>query len=509
MTEKPRQSFGGLWNISFGFFGIQIGFALQNANMSRVFQSLGSSVDDLPALWVAAPLTGLLIQPIVGHLSDRTWLGRFGRRRPFFLLGAFLAALSLFLMPLSGVLLMAAVLLWTLDASLNISMEPFRAFVGDMLPKSQHTAGYAVQTAFIGAGAVVGSIFPWLLDQMGVANVAADGGVPDTVRYSFWAGGLALFLAVVWTVVTTREFSPDEMAAFEGDGDRVDPAAGVRGLASRPYWTPLVWVVLGAAVLLAVRAFGFEQEMLLLGALLIAYGALSAYAVSRARTGNAPGMLTSIVGDFSAMPDIMKRLAVVQFLSWSALFIMWIHTTPVVAQYFFGSADPDSVAYQDAGNWVGIMFAVYNGIAAVAALTLLPWLAARIGKVGTHAACLLCGAAGYASFFVIRDPQWLIASEVGIGIAWASILAMPYAILASSLPGGKLGIYMGLFNVFVVVPQLLVATVMGTIMKAFFPTEPIWTMAFAAATLALAALATMRVKLAEEPEVRRALQPAE
>lgn len=509
MQEKPRQSFAGLWNISFGFFGIQIGFALQNANMSRVFQSLGSSVDDLPALWVAAPLTGLLVQPIVGHLSDKTWLGRLGRRRPFFLLGAFLAALSLFLMPLSGVLLMAAVLLWTLDASLNISMEPFRAFVGDMLPKSQHTAGYAVQTAFIGAGAVVGSIFPYLLDQWGVANVAPDGGVPDTVRYSFWAGGLALFLAVAWTVLTTREFSPDEMAAFGGDGDRVDPAATVRGLASGPYWTPLVWAAVGTAVLLAVRAFAFEQEVLLLGALLIAYGALSAFAISRARTGSAPGMLTSIVGDFSAMPDIMKRLALVQFLSWSALFIMWIHTTPVVAQYFFGSADPDSAAYQEAGNWVGIMFAVYNGVAAVAALTLLPWLAARIGKVRTHAACLLCGAAGYASFFVIRDPQWLIASEIGIGIAWASILAMPYAILASRLPGSKLGIYMGLFNVFVVVPQLLVATVMGTIMKAFFPAEPIWTMAFAAATLALAALATMRVKLAEEPEISGALQPAE
>src|SRR3954471_465080 len=193
--DKPRQSLAGLWNISFGFFGIQIGFALQNANMSRIFQSLGSSVDDLPALWVAAPLTGLLVQPIIGHLSDRTWLGRLGRRRPYFVAGALLAALSLLLMPLAGQLMMAAVLLWTLDASLNISMEPFRAFVGDMLHKDQHTAGYAVQTAFIGAGAVVGSIFPWLLDQVGVANTAAAGGIPDTVRFSFWFGGAALFLA--------------------------------------------------------------------------------------------------------------------------------------------------------------------------------------------------------------------------------------------------------------------------------------------------------------------------
>ena len=204
-NEKPRQSLAGLWNISFGFFGIQIGFALQNANMSRIFQSLGSSLDDLPALWIAAPLTGLIVQPIIGHMSDRTWLGRLGRRRPYFVAGAILAALSLFLMPLAPALLFAALLLWMLDASLNISMEPFRAFVGDMLRRDQHTAGYAVQTAFIGAGAVVGSIFPWLLEHWGVSNEAAGGGIPDTVRYAFWFGGAALFAAVLWTVVTTKE----------------------------------------------------------------------------------------------------------------------------------------------------------------------------------------------------------------------------------------------------------------------------------------------------------------
>src|SRR3954454_863044 len=212
--EKPRQSLAGLWNISFGFFGIQVGFALQNANMSRIFQSLGSSVDDLPVLWVAAPLTGLLVQPIIGHLSDRTWLGRLGRRRPYFVAGALLAALSLFLMPLSSQLLMAAILLWTLDASLNISMEPFRAFVGDMLRKDQHTAGYAVQTAFIGAGAVLGSLIPPVLDMAGVSNVAPGGGIPDTVRYACWIGAAALFIAVMWTILTTREYSPGEMDRF-------------------------------------------------------------------------------------------------------------------------------------------------------------------------------------------------------------------------------------------------------------------------------------------------------
>jgi maltose/moltooligosaccharide transporter len=492
-VDKPRQSWTGLWNISFGFFGIQIGFALQNANMSRIFQSLGSSLDDLPALWVAAPLTGLLVQPIIGFMSDRTWLGRLGRRRPYFVAGAILAALSLVLMPLAPVLLFAAILLWTLDASLNISMEPFRAFVGDMLPRDQHTAGYAVQTAFIGAGAVVGSIFPYLLDTMGVSNAVAGGGVPDTVRYSFWFGGAALFLAVLWTVITTREYSPDQMAAFGGDDGHPDSAATLRALASRSLGSSLPWIAAGAIVAAAVAPLDLEKEVYLLGGLLIAYGLASLIAILLARSGSTTNMLSSIVGDFSGMPTVMKRLAVAQFFSWSALFIMWINTTPVVAQYMFGSADAASAQYQDAGNWVGALFAIYNGVAAVAALTLLPWLAARIGKVRTHLACLLAGSAGYASFLVIRDPQLLIVSEIGIGIAWASILAMPYAILASSLPQRKLGIYMGLFNIFIVVPQLLVATAMGSVMKAFFPGEPIWTMLAAAIVMALAALAMLRV----------------
>ena len=238
--EKPRQGFWGLWNISFGFFGIQIGFALQNSNMSRIFQSLGTSLDDLPALWIAAPLTGLLVQPLIGHFSDRTWFGRLGRRRPYFLAGAILAALSLLAMPLAEVLLFAAVMLWMLDAALNVSMEPFRAFVGDMLRKEQHTAGYAVQTAFIGAGAVVGSVFPYLLDAWGVANVAPEGQIPDTVKYSFWFGGAALFLAVMWTVFTTKEYSPAEMEAF--DSEPVDSDMTIAALASRSVTGSTVWI---------------------------------------------------------------------------------------------------------------------------------------------------------------------------------------------------------------------------------------------------------------------------
>jgi len=496
--QKLRQNFWGLWNISFGFFGIQIGFALQNSNMSRVFQTLGASMDDLPALWVAAPLTGLIVQPIIGHLSDRTW-SRLGRRRPYFLTGAIFSALALLVMPLSpemgAPLFFAAAMLWVLDASLNISMEPFRAFVGDMLGTDQHSAGYAVQTAFIGAGAVVGSIFPFLLEHAGVANVAPDGGLPDTVRWSFWVGAAALLFAVVWTVATTREYSPEEQAAFAGDA-AVDTGQPVRLLAEKSFATSGLWIALGAVVVFLVSTLELEKEVYLLGGLLMLYGVLSIIAINLAKAGKTTNMLSSIVGDFSGMPEVMKRLALVQFFSWSALFIMWINTTPVVTQYVFGSTGTTTAAYNEGANWVNVLFTVYNGVAAVAALALLPVLSRKFGQVLTHSICLLLGAAGFLMFFVVRDAQMLLLAEVGIGIAWASILAMPYAILASNLPQQKLGIYMGLFNIFIVVPQLLVATVMGSIMQAFFPAEPIWTMLFAALGWVIAAAAMLRVQAA-------------
>ena len=493
--DKPRQDFWSLWNISFGFFGIQIGFALQNANMSRVFQTLGASMDDLPALWVAAPLTGLIVQPIIGYMSDRTW-NRFGRRRPYFLTGAVLAAFALFLMPFAPIfgapLLLAAALLWMLDASLNISMEPFRAFVGDMLGTDQHSAGYAVQTAFIGAGAVVGSIFPWFLEQLGVANIAPEGALPDTVSFSFWAGAVALLLAVLWTVLTTKEYSPEEQAAFARSADpAVEPP--VRALAAKSYLSCALWVAAGALVALGVEAFAFEKELYLLGGLLALYGGLGATAIALAKQGRTNGMLAQIVGDFSGMPPVMKRLALVQFFSWSALFIMWINTTPVVTQYVYGSTDTASAAYNEGASWVNVLFTVYNGVAAVAALALLPWMSRRFGQVTTHSICLTLGAIGLALFFFVRDPQVLLLAEIGIGIAWASILAMPYAILASNLPQAKLGTYMGLFNVFIVIPQLLVATVMGTLMNHLFPGQPVWTMLFAAASWLIAAVAMQRV----------------
>ena len=495
-AQKPRQSWAGLAMISLGFFGIQIGFALQNANVSRIFQTLGASVEELPALWVAAPLTGLLVQPIIGHYSDRTW-GRFGRRRPYFLAGAIFAAAAMAYMPLAPYLLAAALALWVMDASINVAMEPFRAFVGDMLRTDQHTAGYAVQTAFIGAGAVVGSLFPTFLTAMGVANEAAAGVVPDTVRYSFWFGGAALLVAVLATVLSTREYSPEQMRAFAGRGegdDAADEGVTIRALAARSYGASAAWVVAGGIVAAMVEPLDAKVEVYLLAALLAAYGIASAVAIAMAKAGRGATLLGHVVGDFAGMPPVMKRLALAQFFTWSALFIMWFNTTPVVAQYVFGATDSASELFNRAGNWVGVLFSVQNGIAAIAALAVLPWLARRVGKARAHMLCLFAGSLGFVGFLVIRDPVLLIGTQVLLGLAWASILAMPYSILAATLPQAKLGVYMGLFNVFIVLPQLIVATVMGSIAQRFFPGEPIYTMAFAAATMAVAGLAMLRLR---------------
>ncbi len=487
MTTKPRQNFRGLWNISFGFFGIQIGFALQNANMSRIFQSLGTSVDDLAFLWIAAPLTGLIVQPLIGHFSDRTWT-RLGRRRPFFLAGATLATAALFGMPHAPVLLVAAMLLWVLDASLNISMEPFRAFVGDMLDPAQQTAGFAFQTAFIGAGAVLGSLAPSVLTNVfHLANTAPAGMVPDSVRWAFYLGGASLFSAVLWTVLTTREYPPERMAEFSGGA----VMAGQDGPLTAPRSGPL-WLVAGAAICLGVQRLGLDKPVYVLSGMLIGFGIaqmISRWLVMRGRGG---GALTQIISDLATMPVVMQRLALVQFFTWSALFIMWIYTTPVVAQNFFGSADPTSAAFNRGADWVGDLFAVYNGVAALWAFA-MPALAARIGRARTHIIGLLAGAAGFASFLVITDATWLLAAMALIGIAWGSILTMPYAILARALPPAKLGVFMGLFNIFIVVPQLIVSSIMGSVLHGFFPGNPLPAMAIAAAVLVLAAAAMLRV----------------
>ncbi|HEX8445518.1 MAG TPA: MFS transporter [Sphingomonas sp.] len=487
--DKPRQGFRSLWNISFGFFGIQIGFALQNANVSRIFQSLGTSIDDLPLLWIAAPLTGLIVQPVIGHYSDRTW-GPLGRRRPYFLAGAVLATLALIAMPNAPILWVAAVLLWLLDGSLNVAMEPFRAFVGDMLNRSQRTAGYAFQTAFIGAGAVVGSLAPLILtDGFGVENVAAAGMIPASVRYGFYIGGAALLIAVLWTVATTREYPPAELAAFDADG--VEAAPVRRAVTAGGRQAPL-WIAAGAIVVAGVARFGLDRPVYLLGFGLIGFGVAHLASAAMVARGRTDSVLPQIIADLADMPATMRKLALVQFCTWSALFIMWIYTTPIVTQRVFGATDTSGAAYNDGANWVGVLFAVYNGVATLWAFV-LPRLAARIGRRDTHILGLVAGAAGFAAFLLVRDAYLLLGAMVLIGIAWSSILTMPYAMLSGALPPAKLGVYMGLFNIFIVLPQLIVSAAMGQVARAFFPGDPVWAMAIAAAVMLLAAGMMMRL----------------
>jgi maltose/moltooligosaccharide transporter len=498
LRPKPHLSFWEIWNMSFGFLGIQIGFALQNANVSRIFETLGARVDEIPVLWIAAPVTGLLIQPIVGYFSDRTW-NRLGRRRPYFLGGAILASLALVLMPNSPALWVAAGTLWIMDASINVSMEPFRAFVGDNLPSAQRTTGFAMQSFLIGTGAVAASILPWLLTtRFGVSNEAPPQMIPDSVRWSFYLGAAVFFLAVVWTVLRSREYSPEEMESFEENQAREHTLPARRTAAqfaangSRQMTIGGVLMTLGAIATVWLYHEGALQVMILsvgilaVGALLIASGLLQ----QRGRHQN--GFVT-ILNDFQDMPHTMKQLAWVQFFSWFALFAMWIYTTPAVTSHMYGTTDTTSALYNEGANWVGVGFGVYNGIAALVAFA-IPVLARRTSRKVAHAICLVCGALGLLSIVVIRDPNLFLGSMVGVGVAWASILAMPYAILTGSLPPSKMGYFMGVFNFFIVIPQIVAAALLGYLVRQFFGGEAIYALAIGGASLVLAAALTLRVE---------------
>jgi maltose/moltooligosaccharide transporter len=481
MESRPRLSFWQIWNMCFGFLGIQFGFALQNANVSRIFQTLGADIEQVPGLWIAAPLTGLLVQPVVGYFSDRTWT-RLGRRRPYFLVGAILATLALLVMPNSPTLWIAAGTLWILDASINVSMEPFRAFVGDQLPPSQRASGYAMQSFFIGVGAIVASLLPWLLARAGVANTAAPGEVPDTVRYAFYAGGAVLLGAIGWTVLRTREYPPEVLASFTDTpvvaGSRERPPVGAA----------LAWLLAGLALGGVIALRGWDRMLYVLAGMLAAYGLL----LLGARVLPPAGMVPAIVADLRAMPRTMRRLAVVQFFSWFALFAMWIYTTAAVAGVHYGSSDPTSVAYNEGANWVGVLFAAYNGFAALAAIA-IPWMVRALGLRMSHLLNLWLGAAGLLSFLLVRDPQWLLLSMVGVGFAWASILSLPYAMLSDSVPATKMGVYMGIFNFFIVIPQLVAASLLGFLLKSLFGGQPLWALALGGGSLLLAGLCVLAV----------------
>ena len=406
--QTPHLSFWQIWNMSFGFLGIQFGWALQMANVSAIYEYLGADAHQIPILWLAAPLTGLVVQPIIGHLSDHTW-NRLGRRRPYFLTGALLASFALIAMPNSSALWMAAGLLWVMDASINISMEPFRAFVADLLPPEQRTRGFAMQALFIGLGAVIASMLPWLLNMIlpaGGGGATADTTIPLGVTLAFYAGAFAFLAAVLWTVFTTTEYPPDDLETFTR---MKAEKAGIGAAASE------------------------------------------------------------IFRDMIAMPQTMRRLAWVQIFTWLGLFCMWLYFGVAVARNIFGGT-PGTSAYEQGIAWGGNCFAMYSAVCFAFSFA-LPVVAERLGRRLTHGLCLLTGAVGLVSVAFISNKYLLLVSMVGVGVAWASVLSMPYSILAGALPPGKTGIYMGIFNFFIVIPEVLAALVFGTVMESFLTNE--------------------------------------
>jgi maltose/moltooligosaccharide transporter len=435
LINKPQLSIGQIVNMSMGFLGIQFGFALQNGNASRILQTFGADVEHLSYFWLAAPLTGMLVQPLIGHYSDKTW-GRFGRRKPYFLAGAFLAAIALIFMPnaafLAGIIpavFVGAGILMIMDASFNVAMEPFRALVADNLSEKQNTLGFSVQTFLIGLGAVVGSALPKYLADHGVNSTAPEGQVPDNVVYSFYAGAIIFVATILWTVLTTKEYSPAER-----------------------------------------KAMGFEEEP-------------------------ENHSVFDIFKDFKNMPVAMRQLGIVQFCSWIALFSMWVYSTPAIAHHIYGTAidDNSSKAYQDAGNQVGYIFGIYNGVSAIYAL-MLPTIASKIGKKATHAISLACGGVGLLSIYFISNPDLLPYCMVGVGMAWASILAMPYALLAGAIPIHKMGVYMGIFNFFITFPQIVNGVFGGLIVKYIYGSNTIYALVFAGLFMILGAFSVMFVK---------------
>lgn len=442
MTGKPRLSYWQIWNMSFGFLGIQFGWGLQLANMSPIYEYLGAKPDQIPILWLAAPLTGLLVQPLIGYFSDRTWHPTFGRRRPYFLVGAILASLGLLVMPNSSSLWMAAGTLWMLDASINVSMEPFRAFVADMLPVEQRVRGFAMQSFFIGIGAVCASELPWLLTNVfGVTNTST--GIPTSVKLAFYFGAAAFLCAVLWTVLTTKEYppSPEQIAQAE------------------------------------------------------------------ASKQSKRNVLSEIFDAIIHMPLTMRQLAPVQLFTWLGLFCMWQYFSVAVANNIFHAADAQSPAYTRGIEFAGTVFGVYSLVCFLFS-PLLPWLADRLGRPRTHALCLTCGGLALLSFGLVSDPVFLYPIMVGVGIAWASTLAMPYAILTPALPPAKLGLYVGIFNFFIVTPEIFQALTFGTLMSDVLHNNRVAAVMIGGASMLIAAALALRVKEAAQPDLEPALAGA-
>lgn len=492
--KKRKLSFWEIWNMSIGFLGIQFGFALQNANTSRIFQTLGADIEEIPILWIAAPVTGLVVQPLIGYFSDRTWT-TLGRRRPYFLVGAILASIGLVIMPNSPVLWVAILMLWIMDASINVSMEPFRAFVGDNLPAEQRTQGFAMQSFFIGVGAVVGSILPYVLTEwVGLDKSAPEGMIPETVKWSFYIGALAFLLSVLWTVFRSKEYTPEELASFEGshevDTENISQEEDRRRI-NRLQIFGLAFFTLGALGTAYLNRNDLKKELYVITIGLAVVGVLFLLASFLRRAKNRSGFVI-IMTDLLNMPKTMKQLTYVQFFSWFGLFSMWIYTTPAVAEHVYGTTETQSDLYNEAANWVGILFAVYNGVAALVAFS-LPVMARMTSRKVTHLVAMCLGGLGLASLFFIKDPNLLIVSMVGVGVAWASVLSIPYAMLTGALPSNKMGYYMGVFNFFIVIPQMVAASVLGFLVAQFFDGQAIYALIVGGISMVLAGVLTLNV----------------
>lgn len=496
IQQKPKLSLAQIINMSVGFFGIQFAFGLQNANVSRIFQTLGADIDSLPILWIAAPLTGLIIQPLIGHISDKTWMGKFGRRRPFFFIGALLGSLALFFFPQVGALWVAAIFLWILDASINVAMEPFRAFVGDMLPDEQRTSGFAMQSFFIGLGAVISSILPYVLTQMHVSNEAPKGIIPDSVKYSFYIGAVVFIAAVLYTIFTTKEYSPEEFKRF-GLADETHEIH-IKTPAQKFLSRGMVWMIIGLMLSFVLYYYNknaaqpLEKELYVLSFGLAVYGLFQLTAFLFLKRNDKNG-LVEIADDLNHLPPTMRKLAIVQFFTWFALFSMWIYSTAAITQHIGHTTDTTSHTYNDLANWVNIMFGCYNGFAALFAFA-LPLMAKYLTRPLTHCIALVFGGLGLMSYYFFQSKGWLIVSMAGVGFAWASILSMPYSMLTQALPQKKMGVYMGIFNFFIVIPQVLAATLLGIFTKHLFHGNAVMTMVLGGASMIVAALLTLRIK---------------
>jgi maltose/moltooligosaccharide transporter len=467
---------------------------LQNANTSRIFETLGADTANLAMYWLAAPITGLIVQPLIGYYSDRTWHATWGRRRPFFAIGAVLATITLCLMPNSPILWIAVGVLWMMDASINISMEPFRAFVGDMLPPSQRTTGFAMQSFFIGIGAIVASFLPAIFKNwFGISNVSdVEGTIPDSIRYSYYIGAFMLFVTVMWTVFSTKEYPPTEIADERLRNREHRKIENEEKYRTKFQKTGILLLVLGTLISLTVYFSDLEKELYVLGLGLGIFGvvhSIAAYLIGEKKSYLG---LVHIVKDFNSMPKTMVQLAYVQFFSWFALFAMWIYTTSAVTSYIFNSTDPTSQPYNDGADLVSSLFGIYNGIAALAAL-LLPIIANYTSRKITHFIALMCGGLGLVSFFFITDPFWLWFSMIGVGIAWASILSIPYAMLSGALPAEKMGYYMGVFNFFIVIPQIVAGTILGFMLTHLFGGQPIYIIVSGGISMGIAALLSLKV----------------